>query len=191
MEHDLADSQALGHGADRKNRLVQRAPRTPGQRAGLDRCALRQDGGTRVPNGRGGHVRRLGVARPSLHAGEFDRDQEIGAVGCPIESVDGQQIGAGFQEIHVSGDIDRRLHHGGRVRIVSIAYGIPLRIAGEVAACHLPPIQVGDETIVVPHLEEQVRIGCVRCRERNADVAGGLPVVHFRAEIGRDVRLIP
>jgi hypothetical protein len=119
---------------------------------------------------------------------QLDRDQEIRAVNGRVETMNSQQIRAGSQKTAAVGDVDGRLGPGRLVRTGGIGDGVPLRIAGEVAPGHLRPVEVGDEPVVVPHPEHQARITGAGQRERNADIAAPVFVVHLRTDIGLDRR---
>ena len=91
-----------------------------------------------------------------LNGGQLDADQEVAVVRRGIETLDGQDVVAQPQFVDLIREIDGFESHRRGVVAADRGGRVPGGIALEIAPGDLPAVEVGDETIVVLHLQDQV-----------------------------------
>ncbi len=103
--------------------------------------------------------------------------------------MDGQDVGPGDEIGYSGGDIEGFGDEGFAVQGFVGCNGVPCEGGGRaVAACDLVAVDVGDEAVVVLHMEEQLLdADGVGDGEWDADIGGAVDVVHCGPDVGSDV----
>jgi len=81
-------------------------------------------------------------------------EQEVVSIGCMVQSVDGQDV-AGSQQRSIGGQVELAIIQRDGLALVHGCRGIPVEGLGSVRAGYFNSVQVGHETVVVPHLQFQ------------------------------------
>ena len=97
-----------------------------------------------------------------------------------------QHIGPRPQKADGIGNVDAFRHLGRVIWVHAAGDGIPLGIARAVAPGHLGAVEVRDEAVVVSYLEHQARVTRIGHRERDANKATSIHLVHLGADIRLD-----
>ena len=186
--HDLGEAQRRAGAAGLELVLHQRAPLAAVHRACADDAVLRQLDWRLVLDGALGELRAGTLA--DRHLGV---DEHVGAAKAGVQSVNREDIVAGFQFLDEFGDIKSRPRHSGRVVVLPGGAGVPARTRCAVGPGDANAVEECDEPVVILHPEHQ-QVGVLpvfgRHAERDAHEHRLVDAVHVCVHVDADVRVV-
>ncbi len=195
-----AEHNAINHG-DGLNRT-----KRGGDRGRHNDILIKEGNGRRVRNldderpqvgvagavGRPGRRQReIGRAGRILDEGggaQFGEDQEIRIIGAGVQSLNRQHVRAGLEQPQPFGDVNVFILDRCRIGAGAGGGDVPIRYERRVSGGNHAAIDQGDESIIVLHPQsEEVEGGRIGDRERDAEVGGGIVVLHQTLNVGGDL----